>query len=939
MAAPGWIQLCRRGAHVTGHCLLSFTVWSLWLALLVLAGYQTRVWWAGEVRVPDFLTQRLVQQLAAQGLEAEVGAILFDPRGRLLMRDLDLHAPGATEPLLTARAVYARFDPWELLVGRVDLDEVELVGARLYVPAMLSPSGRAEAVINQAHLTLAFDGAQRFRLVELVTRVGHLPLTAHGDWLENSLLPRRDDATPVALSVLLRRLARHTQEAALQLSRLPPHEAPRLSLVIQAEDPATPTLHGGLLLRDLTWTSPAWPPAPAGPVTAHEVAARFSLPLSSAAPADWLVALAAAEVSHPYWGEARGLILQVEAAGWPHAGLPDTLAGRLQMRTLRHRDYPAHALTAQFQLAPESRATGEVQAFVASEAWSLTARHDSADASTILQVEADLAPALLGWAERFTGRELSPWLTWARPARLALIGRLDPAGLPVTATGHLSGGPAMFRGTAIDFASADFVWRDHRLHVTDLALHAGPSHVRGSYSMDTATLDFRFLLAGALEPAAINGWFRPWWRNLWANFAFPAGTPATATLDARGRWRDPDRARVFVAVDATAPTIRGVPLTRARTRIFARPEFTDVLSFVGERPEGGARGAFTVNWDRHARALRHVALDLHTELDLEVLPALLPQAGTQIAAPFELTRPPLLHLRGRVNGPASRAADPATHLAIVGTIPGDWELMEYPLRGARFRAAYAEDRLLVNEIEAGLAGGVAEGRLELAGRAPSRRLSFDLSLRDATLGQAIRDLEVWGAERQDLPIPPRSRFQQRTADGRLNLALSATGPFGQPLKFAGEGYIDVTEATLGEVNLLGILSTLLRRTLLDFSTLELDTARSNFTLAGDRVFFPDLVLTGSRAAVNASGDYHLGTRQLAFNARVQPFEAGRGLLGSTVGLVLSPLSHVLEVRLGGTLAEPSWAFTYGPTSLLRALGGGETPRDATPPAGFRPDEG
>jgi hypothetical protein len=61
MAAPAWIQLCRRGAHATGHCLLSFAVWSLWLALLVLAGYQARVWWAGELRVLDFFIQRFVQ--------------------------------------------------------------------------------------------------------------------------------------------------------------------------------------------------------------------------------------------------------------------------------------------------------------------------------------------------------------------------------------------------------------------------------------------------------------------------------------------------------------------------------------------------------------------------------------------------------------------------------------------------------------------------------------------------------------------------------------------------------------------------------------------------------------------------------------------------------------------------------------------------------------
>ena len=49
--------------------------------------------------------------------------------------------------------------------------------------------------------------------------------------------------------------------------------------------------------------------------------------------------------------------------------------------------------------------------------------------------------------------------------------------------------------------------------------------------------------------------------------------------------------------------------------------------------------------------------------------------------------------------------------------------------------------------------------------------------------------------------------------------------------------------------------------------------------------------------------------------------------------VLTPLSNVLEVELGGTLEEPDWTFTYGPTRLLRRITGS---KPKTPPSSSQP---
>ena len=87
--------------------------------------------------------------------------------------------------------------------------------------------------------------------------------------------------------------------------------------------------------------------------------------------------------------------------------------------------------------------------------------------------------------------------------------------------------------------------------------------------------------------------------------------------------------------------------------------------------------------------------------------------------------------------------------------------------------------------------------------------------------------------------------------------------------------------------------------------------------------FDELRVTGPSALLQAKGYYHLNDGSLDFSAKVYPFDETTSILGSAVGLVLNPLSRVFEVRLQGTLANPSWIFAYGPSRLLNKLVGSE----------------
>ena len=137
------LKLLWQGACFCGSCVAAFAVWSLWLALAVLLAVQIYIATHNELNVPGFVLRTLEDRLAASGIHVTFGRTSFDPTGRVLIEDAQVSLPAFAEPVVTARAIYARLDPWALAAGKFDPREVRVTGASLAIPAMLSRSGTA----------------------------------------------------------------------------------------------------------------------------------------------------------------------------------------------------------------------------------------------------------------------------------------------------------------------------------------------------------------------------------------------------------------------------------------------------------------------------------------------------------------------------------------------------------------------------------------------------------------------------------------------------------------------------------------------------------------------------------------------------------------------------------------------------------------------------
>src|SRR5476651_1550677 len=148
------LKLCWQGVRYCAAALFSMALWTLWLLLgLSLAG---ELWCVAsrELAVPGFVLRALEDRLAASHLKATFGQTSFDPSGRILVENVRLLSPSFNEPLVTVRAAYARLDPWALLAGRFEPLEFRVSGVSLFVPAMLSSSGRAEALVSDLDATV-----------------------------------------------------------------------------------------------------------------------------------------------------------------------------------------------------------------------------------------------------------------------------------------------------------------------------------------------------------------------------------------------------------------------------------------------------------------------------------------------------------------------------------------------------------------------------------------------------------------------------------------------------------------------------------------------------------------------------------------------------------------------------------------------------------------
>jgi hypothetical protein len=895
-------------------------LWTGWLLLLTMLAYQLHLLSSRQVALPQFLRHKIESRLATQGVRLELGGGRLDFGGHVRLDDVRIGPVSLETPLATASSVYVQLDPWQLLLAQVEIDEIQVSGLDLHLPAMQSLSGVDEVIVGGLDLTVHLHGKE-IVLSHLGGYIRQIPVQVNGRFAWPRGQPAEVSATdwvqPLTKTWL--GLARQIHAADAWLSAL---DTPRLHLRLQ------PTASGGTLGKvELSASGVDLGKLPGGvPGYLRGVRLATAVPLSELGIKSLAMDGTVESLQLPRDISAQGLAFRLSGnPGGVYGFDPHFLD--LQLGSLRWREIEAGPLAGSAAQPVAGRFAFDLALTLAGAPWGVSGTVEPGSGVAHVSLDGRVEAATLAFAGQQLGRELGGLLVPAQPAPLTVAASFGPGWKLTGAHGRLHSGFVLVGGVPLDETGTEFTYDGARVVCDNLVLRLGDSLAHGCYEMDARTLDFRFLLTGGLRPMAIDKWFHSWWSDFWQTFTFNTCLPV-ADVDVLGRWGDLAATQVFVQADCADTGLRGVGFDRVRTRLFLRPHWFDIRHFDVTLGGQGAQGWLARAMDLNRNTWNSMDFEVDSTLPLETIVQLFKEESAALLAPYEFSTPPKLQLSGRVDALGSPAGK-HERIDIDLRSTGAMNYHGFPLADLNVKALLRDDRIELPLLSAVFAGGKVAGEASLQGPEAARRLAFKISLEKANLGavtQAVGRLQT----KEGTPAAPpaekpdkAARLRQARIDqGLLDFQLSAEGLYSDFFSFKGSGRATVSGSELGQLNLFGPLSEALSGSFVNFGSFSLTSVDAPFALQGEQVRFEELRVSGPSALIQAKGYYRLRDGSLNFTTKVFPFDESSTVLGSAVGFVLKPLSQVLEVKLSGTLNHPNWVFAYGPSRLLNSLIGG-----------------
>ena len=168
------VRACARGVLAAAH-------WTAWIVLLTILGFQIFILTAQQLTLPAFVSRQLAASAETYGLKVEFGRAQFDPLGRILLENVRLSPPSVNGPIVTIGAAFLKLDAWALLVRDVTVEDLELIGVDLLVPAMFSPTGTETNLVKDLHARLRpLPGQREWEITALDGRIGTLTVAVRG---------------------------------------------------------------------------------------------------------------------------------------------------------------------------------------------------------------------------------------------------------------------------------------------------------------------------------------------------------------------------------------------------------------------------------------------------------------------------------------------------------------------------------------------------------------------------------------------------------------------------------------------------------------------------------------------------------------------------------------------------------------------------------------
>jgi len=439
--------------------------------------------------------------------------------------------------------------------------------------------------------------------------------------------------------------------------------------------------------------------------------------------------------------------------------------------------------------------------------------------------------------------------------------------------GHVELGKFTVRDTPFTGAGADFSWDGARWYIRN----GWVGNDTGLVALRAISLpgNFSAQLDSALNPNSL----RPLLTGLAADAMrdWDFQDAPRLSLSVTGTSTDPQgwETRGRVALGRTL--MRGVPLDWANADLDAKGMLFTYNNFTIQRDEGAATGSFSYDFDKHEAWLTNVHAHLNTE---EAAVWINPDLPLQLA-PYRFKVAPDVTLNGFVQC----ANDQGTHLDIHVDAPGG---MDYTFcdRDLSFPRIAGDVLLREHEIQLrNLTGVLCDGAVH--GEA-------DIKLGPDAPGYTA-DIDV---EKVDFASITKLYFNYANSHGQLNGAFDFGGKSDDPWTLYGTGRVEVTDGNVFAIPLLGPFSGILNSIVPGMGYNSAHDGACTFTMRDGIITTHDFLVKGMGFSMIGDGRLFFLDDRLNFNIRLN----AQGL----PGVLLFPVSKLLEYAGAGTLENPTW---------------------------------
>ena len=449
-------------------------------------------------------------------------------------------------------------------------------------------------------------------------------------------------------------------------------------------------------------------------------------------------------------------------------------------------------------------------------------------------------------------------------------------------TGHLVLNRFGYQKFSFDQAETDFSWSGDRWYLRGLRL-VRPA---GGGPAQTVTADVlsepgraRVRLTSTFDPTPFLGLLPTPVQEAAARLEFR--DPPRVELTATGRsLRDVDGLRADGQVTLGRTRYRGVGINRLRGEVAYANNLATARHVVLERDEGTVT-ADTLRYDLPHHDLR--LENVRSTVDIAQTGVWLDPDVFHTIQPFHFHRPPTAVLNGNVQFNGGRNSHLVTDVNAPAGMDYVFLKKTLPFQSVAGQVVFAEDRLLLNDVRAGIFDGEAQGGLNLTLGHGSGRLNYSANV----------DLK-----NMDFARLTKLYFDYDDSKGRFSGGYRFTGKGEDAATLRGVGTLSVDRGNVFAIPFLGPLSTILGTVLPGLGFDEAHQAAVTFLTDHGKVYTGDLDVKGQGFSLLGRGWLGYMNDTMNFHVRM----AGRGLPGA----VLYPVSRLFEYSSQGPLNKPVW---------------------------------